>query len=121
MRRIAWQTLTWLFVALGIVGAVLPLLPTTPFLLVAAWAAPKASPELGHWLENHPSLGPFLSSWREHRSLSVRVKLLAVLALALAWGLLVWRGHDTVVLAVAGTFFLGIGGWLTTRPTAKGE
>jgi uncharacterized membrane protein YbaN (DUF454 family) len=50
--------------ALGIIGAFVPIMPTVPFVLLAAWAAARSSPRLSHWLENHPRMGPYIRDWR---------------------------------------------------------
>jgi uncharacterized protein len=50
---------------LAVVGAVLPIMPTVPFVLVAAWAATKSSPRLARWLESQPRLGPSIREWRQ--------------------------------------------------------
>jgi uncharacterized protein len=49
---------------LAVIGAVLPIMPTVPFVLLAAWAATKSSPRLARWLESHPTLGPPIREWR---------------------------------------------------------
>ena len=62
----------WLFkgvaavsLVLAVIGAFLPIMPTVPFVLLAAWAATKSSPRLSHWLENHPRMGPPIREWRQ--------------------------------------------------------
>src|SRR4051812_7637760 len=57
--------LAWVCILLGIVGIILPVMPTVPFLLVAAWAASRSSPRLHHWLHNHPRFGVLLRNWEE--------------------------------------------------------
>ena len=69
-------------VALGVVGIFLPLLPTVPFLLVAAWAFARSSPKLEAWLTGHPRLGPPLSAWRQRGAIPPRAKVLAIAAMA---------------------------------------
>jgi|AraplaDrversion2_2_1032049.scaffolds.fasta_scaffold100432_1 uncharacterized protein len=69
-------------VVLGVIGIFLPLLPTTPFLLVAAWAFAKSSPRLEAWLINHPRLGPPLRDWNERGAIPARAKVIAVAAMA---------------------------------------
>ncbi len=49
---------------LAVIGAFLPIMPTVPFVLLAAWAATRSSPRLSHWLENHPRMGPPIREWR---------------------------------------------------------
>lgn len=121
MHRTLWLSLSWTCVALGFVGAFLPLIPTTPFLLVAAWAARKSSPALGRWLEEHRFFGPSLKSWHEQGAISTRAKALAVIMLAIAWGVLVQQHLSATVLLATGALFLGLGGWLVTRPTPEDE
>ena len=58
--------LAWVCILLGIVGIVLPVMPTVPFLLVAAWAASRSSPRLHQWLHTHPRFGHLLLDWEEH-------------------------------------------------------
>ncbi len=72
-----YLTLAWIFLGLGILGAFLPLLPTTVFIILAAWAFAKSSPEREAWLLNHPKFGPPLRDWRKYRAIPIRAKCLA--------------------------------------------
>jgi uncharacterized membrane protein YbaN (DUF454 family) len=58
-----WLALTWVSIALAVLGALLPGLPTTIFVLIAAWSASRCSPQLHHWLEQHPLFGERLRNW----------------------------------------------------------
>ncbi len=69
-------------VGLGLVGAVLPVLPTTPFLLVAVACFSRSSPRLERWLMTHKRLGPTLVAWRESGAIAPRIKALALAAMA---------------------------------------
>lgn len=69
----------WISVLLAAVGAALPLIPTTPFLIVAAFCFARSSPALHQWLMELPTLGPILQQWEEHRVIPRRAKLLATL------------------------------------------
>lgn len=63
---------------LGLIGIVLPGLPTTPFVLLAAACFARASPRLHRWLTNHRYLGPMVRDWEANRSLPLRVKWIAI-------------------------------------------
>ena len=63
---------------LGILGIFLPMLPTTPFLLLSAAAWVKASPSLYEWLLNHRVFGEYIRNFREHRAIPLRVKIISV-------------------------------------------
>lgn len=72
--RLAWRVLAVLALGLAILGAILPVMPTVPFLLLAAWAAGRGSPRFERWLLEHRVFGPPIVRWREHRSVSRRAK-----------------------------------------------
>ena len=65
-RPVRWllKAVAVVSLALGIIGAFLPIMPTVPFILLAAWAAARSSPRLSNWLENHPRMGPHIRDWR---------------------------------------------------------
>ena len=75
------------FVVLALVGVFLPVLPTTPFLLLAAACYARASTRFYNWLLNNQTLGPTLLEWRQHRSLPHRTKLRAIFLMALTFGI----------------------------------
>lgn len=81
MKRLKKYTLIGLgsiSLAFGFVGVFLPLLPTTPFLLLTAYCYLKSSEKLYHWLLNHPRLGPYLSSYIHHRAIHRRTRIVAL-------------------------------------------
>lgn len=104
-------------VALGAVGVVLPLLPTVPFMILAAFCFAKANPAWERRLLEHPRFGPHIVAWRTKGAISRRGKAMAMVALAAsaAVGLATLTGwHAYLPLAVA----LVSGTWIATRPSA---
>jgi uncharacterized membrane protein YbaN (DUF454 family) len=117
-RRLPFLWLAWSCIGLGAAGVVLPLLPTTPFLLVAAWAAPRGSPRLWAWLHDHSHFGPLLRAWRDHGAVPRRAKWLTLGLLPLSWLTLLVVGFAAPVLAATGVLFLAVGAFIASRPTA---
>lgn len=78
MKRFLFAVLGSIALALGIIGVFLPLLPTTPFLLLAAALYFRSSQRLYNWLLNHPHLGVYIRNFREHRAIPMRVKIVSV-------------------------------------------
>ena len=76
--RVALVTVGFVAVGLGIAGIVLPVLPTTPFLLLAAACFARSSPRFHQWLLRHRSFGPIVSEWERHRAIAWRTKLWAI-------------------------------------------
>ena len=83
LRLLLWRSLALGCVVLGLIGVVLPGLPTVPFLLVAAWAGGKGWPALEAWLLNHPRFGPMVRDWRQHRAVPLRAKHLALVMMVI--------------------------------------
>jgi len=68
----------WVFVGTGVVGAFLPVLPTTPFMILALWMFSKSSDRFHYWLYNHRIFGPPLHKWQEHRVIPPLAKLASI-------------------------------------------
>ena len=85
--RLLFVSLGTLFVLLGVAGAFLPVLPTTPFMLLAAGCYARASTSFYNWLLNNPAFGPTIIEWRRHRSLPWRVKLTAIVLMVATMGI----------------------------------
>ena len=115
MRHI-WTILGLVALGLGLAGVVLPLLPTTPFMLLAAACFAKSSPRLHDWLIGHRVFGPAIRDWRDYRAISARAKRLALGAMAAAFGLSAVLGLGWRVLAVQGLVLVVMGSWIWTRP-----
>lgn len=81
-RRALWWLLAWSALALGLIGIVVPGLPTTPLVLLAAFAAARGSPRLEAWLKAHPRFGPLIRDWQAHGAVSRKAKWTATIAMA---------------------------------------
>jgi uncharacterized membrane protein YbaN (DUF454 family) len=116
--RTVWLVLGSSALALGIAGAALPILPTTPFMLLAAYCFARSSPRLHHWLLTHPTFGPAISDWQRHGAISRRAKRLAAAAMLGAFGLSVVMGMPPWVLALQAVCLGGAATFVLTRPDA---
>lgn len=115
LRRLVWFAAGLLALALGLIGVFLPLLPTTPFVILAAACFSQSSPRLHDWLLRHPVFGPAIRNWRDHRAIPRVGKIAAVAAMAAAFGLSLWMRLPTWVLVAQGAVLLAAGGWIVTR------
>ena len=98
MKRFTLASLGVLMVVLGAAGIILPLLPTTPFLLLAAYLFARSSPRCHDWLLSHKYLGPYISAWRNKTGLTVAQKLR---------------------IGISFTILMGISVYFTPMPTVK--
>lgn len=120
MRRVVillfWRCLALASVALGLVGIVVPGLPTVPFLLLAAWAAERGWPQLEAWLLAHTHFGPPIARWRERGAIPRKAKWLAS-AMMLVSTLVLW--HSAVPLwlrLVIPGVMACVAAWMWRRP-----
>ena len=119
MRGLLWLAGS-VSLLLGLIGVLLPGLPTTPFVLLAAACYAKASPRLHAWLLSHRLTGPMLRDWEKHRSLTRRTKTIAVVSMLVMVSFSIWsfshRPIAQAVLVVLGA----VGAWVVLRiPTRK--
>ena len=98
--------LGWLSVVLGVVGIFLPLLPTTPFILLAAWCFSRSSPTFHNWLISHPKLGPIVDTWSNGGGLPIKVRnriIIVMWASMILSMLLIAKVWSAVLLVAIGT------------------
>lgn len=105
--RLFWLSLGLLMVAAGLVGMVVPLLPTIDFMLLALPCFARSSPRLEAWILNHPGFGPGLRAWRERRAIHRHAKVMACLGMAAGYAIF-WlhvRPGWAVTLAIGAFLF----------------
>ena len=119
MKKLLWIGLGWISVALGVVGAFLPLLPTTPFLLLAAFAFSQGSEKLHLWITTHPQLGPPIVNWQKHGAIERKVKYYAVGSMLGVVLLTVLIGAPYWALGAQIGVLLCVAGFIISRPEPK--
>ncbi|SJZ41185.1 Inner membrane protein YbaN [Photobacterium toruni] len=85
IARYVLVAIGWIAVVLGVLGIFLPLLPTTPFLLLASGCFMRGSPRLNQWLYQHPQLGPILVNWHQHGAVTSVVKRRGLIMIVLSF------------------------------------
>lgn len=116
--KIFWTILGWLALALAAAGVVLPLMPTVPFVLVAAYAFARSSERIHRKLLNHPTFGPAIIAWRDRGAINYRAKWWASLSFFGSIGLALFLGLPIWVLAAQATALAACAAFIWSRPNA---
>ncbi|OAT33884.1 uncharacterized DUF454 family protein [Buttiauxella brennerae ATCC 51605] len=112
MKRTILIIIGWLAVVLATLGVVLPLLPTTPFLLLAAWCFARSSPRFHHWLLYRSWFGSYIRHWQDHRALPPGAKPRALIFIVLTFAVslylvnILWVRLLLLVMMCALLFFM---------------
>ena len=116
MLRLFLFVLGWISFALGVIGIFLPLLPTTPFVLLSAWCFMKSSPRFHAWLLSHPTMGPIHAAWTERGAIPASAKRVAIAMIVISIASF-WMIVDPFGVKVGVTLFLaGVSAFILTRP-----
>lgn len=84
-KRVVYFLMGLIFLLLGGIGAFLPVLPTTPFVICAAFCFSKSSPKFEHWLKYKSIFGPSILAWEKNRSIPIKIKRFAFLMMAISF------------------------------------
>ena len=116
MQRLLWRSLVVIFVILGFIGALLPGMPTTVFLILAAWASSRGWPQMDNWLLNHPKYGSTLRDWRANGTVPRKAKWLATIMMSISAVLMLFTTAPVAVKVFTNTTMLVVCIWLWLRP-----
>ena len=119
--RLVWFAVGLLMVLLAGLGVVLPLLPTTPFVLVAAFAFARSSRRWSTWLHTHPVFGPLIHNWQQHGAISQRAKILGVGSMAAVLALSLALQAPPLVLGVQVVVLSASAAFVLSRPLPPGR
>ena len=119
MTRIGWWLLAYASLGLGIVGIVVPGLPTVPFVLLSAFAAARGSQRLRDWLLAHPQFGPMIRDWERDGAVSRRAKRLAIGMMVLCAVVMFLTAPKWWMAATGTTIMACVALWLWRRPEPR--
>ncbi len=120
-KRLLWRVAGAVSLLLALIGIPLPLLPTTPFLILSAYCFSRGSERLHDWLVTHPRFGPPIRLWAEHRAISRKGKVLAMIALLAAF-VSAWAfGVAVEVLIIQAITLVAVACFILGRPSPPKE
>ena len=116
MQSLLWRSLVVIFVILGFIGALLPGMPTTVFLILAAWASSRGWPQMDNWLLNHPKYGSTLRDWRANGTVPRKAKWFATIMMSISAVIMLFTTAPVAVKVFTNTTMLVVCIWLWLRP-----
>lgn len=116
LQRPFWVAVGAVSLAIGAVGVVLPILPTTPFVILAGFAFARGAPKVARWIETHRIFGPILADWRAHGAIAPRYKRIAMGMMALAVLAAMLAGAPVHAIAIQMLCIAGAASFILTRP-----
>lgn len=117
--RWLWLLVAWAALGLAVLGVVMPGLPTTPFVLVAAWAAARGSRRMHRWLLAHRIFGPMIRDWQSTGAVSRRAKWAATISMVVCLGILLLVTASPWAPWASAVMMSAVGVWLWRRPEPR--
>lgn len=114
--RLFWAILGLISLGLGIIGVAVPLLPTVPFILLAAFCFARSSERLHDWLLTHPQFGPVIEDWNRSGAISPRVKRISTLSILAVFGISLAMGLGPLILIIQAITLGCVALFIWTRP-----
>lgn len=121
-KRLLYMAFGWAMFILGFIGAFLPVLPTTPLMILALWGFSNGSESVHNWLYNHPKFGPSLQQWDQHRVIPFKAKMTAVIMMSISASYLIFfSSAPTIVIIISlGLMLFGIL-YVLSKPSTRRE
>ncbi|MCA3554510.1 YbaN family protein [Aestuariivirga sp.] len=117
LRRPVLPCTGWLCAALGVFGIVMPLFPTTPFLLAAIWAFSRSSPEMAQKIRSHRHAGKYVRDWEDHGIIPTGAKVIAVVMMTAMFGYLHFVAEAPAWVEIGAALAMGAtAGFILSRP-----
>lgn len=116
-KKTLFFILGWISISLGVLGVFLPILPTTPFAILAAYLFSKSSEKYHQWLLNQKIFGPMIKQWEEHGVISLRAKILATVMMTLLFGYtLIFVPVNIIIKCIVTAIGLAVMWFIWSRP-----
>lgn len=109
-KRLLYMFFGWTMFILGFIGAFLPVLPTTPLMILALWGFSNGSESIHNWLYTHPRFGPSLQQWDQHRVIPFKAKMTAIIMMSISASYLIFfsQAPNIVIIISLGLMLFGI-------------
>ena len=120
--RSVYFLLGWVFFIIGAIGVLLPVVPTTPFMLLALWAFSRSSERFHHWLYHHKFFGPPLQMWQQHRVIPLVAKIMSISFMSISFIFMLIYSTLSILSKLSIAVFMLYGAWfILTKPSNPPE
>lgn len=120
--KYVYFSLGWLFFSMGLIGVFLPVLPTTPFMILALWAFSKSSEKFHYWLYHHRLFGPSLKLWDKHRVIPLIAKIASITFMTVSMSyMVVFSTFENWLKVITGLFMLSVAVYILGKPSKPPE
>jgi len=119
--KLVWNILGSLFVGIGVIGIFVPLLPTTPFILLAAYCFNNGSERMSNWLKNNKLIGSYINNYREKKGITMRAKMNSIFILWITISISIYFINNLYIRIILALVIVGVTTHLYMIPTARNK